>query len=251
MSKINNKFLIQWSARLGFQQNIWLFLANWHSTTTGFKWLKGVNLHVLWSLLQCESVKLGPSCEGKKLQDVEMIGTGPSNLVFLSFYTGCWGKVSRNVNKINIICRKPPWRGGGGGALPLLKWYVCSSYFLGFWYFLKLWFWYFLGSSGRFGKWKPFSQNRPQNSPPTISPTLCCTSLKFCKVSEILFKVSENTKFVKNLLYGYYGNCLITWCFSLIIVKTSMKNRSFSNAPRNHQLEGVKIKLCVMIVMFL
>ena len=31
----------------------------------------------------------------------------------------------------------------------------------------------------------------------------------------------------KNLLYGYYGNCLITWCFSLIIVKTSTKNRYF------------------------
>ena len=34
------------------------------------------------------------------------------------------------------------------------------------------------------------------------------------------------------------------WCFSLIIVKTSMKNRYFSNVPRNHKLEGVKIKLC-------
>ena len=55
----------------------------------------------------------------------------------------------------------------------------------------------------------------------------------------------------KNLLYGYYGNCLITWCFSLIIVKTSMKNRYFSNAPRNHKLEGIKIKRCVMIVLFL
>ena len=37
----------------------------------------------------------------------------------------------------------------------------------------------------------------------------------------------------------------------LIIVKTSMKNRYFSNASRNHKLEGVKIKLCVMIVLFL
>ena len=54
----------------------------------------------------------------------------------------------------------------------------------------------------------------------------------------------------KKLLYGYHGNCLITWCFSIIIVKTSMKNRYFSNAPRNHELEGVKKKLCVMIVLF-
>ena len=60
----------------------------------------------------------------------------------------------------------------------------------------------------------------------------------------------RNTRFVKNLLYGYHSNCLITWCFSLIIVKTSMKNRYFSNAQRNHKLEGVKIKLCVMIVLF-
>ena len=70
------------------------------------------------------------------------------------------------------------------------------------------------------------------------------------QVLQIPFKVSENTRFAKNLLYGYHGNCLITWCFSLIIVKTSMKNRYFSNAPRNHKLEGVKIKLSVMIVLF-
>ena len=65
------------------------------------------------------------------------------------------------------------------------------------------------------------------------------------------FKVSENTRFVKNLLYGYHGNCLITWCFSLIIVKTSMKNRYFSNAPRNHKLDDVKMRLFMMIVLFL
>ena len=46
--------------------------------------------------------------------------------------------------------------------------------------------------------------------------------------------------FVKNLLYGYHGNCMVTSCFSLIIVKTSMKNRYFSNPPRNHKLEAVK-----------
>ena len=44
---------------------------------------------------------------------------------------------------------------------------------------------------------------------------------------------------------------MITWCFLLIIVKTSMKNRHFSNAPRNHKLEGVKIKRFVMIVLFM
>ena len=60
---------------------------------------------------------------------------------------------------------------------------------------------------------------------PTISPTLGCTNVKLCKVLEIPFRVSENTRFVKNLLHGYHGNCLITWCFSLIIVKMIMKNR--------------------------
>ena len=88
--------------------------------------------------------------------------------------------------------------------------------------------------------------------PPTISSTLDCTNLKFCEVLDVTFKVSENARFVKNLLYGYHGNCLITWCFSLIIVKTSMKNRYFSNVPRNHKLEGVKkIKIFVMIVPFM
>ena len=61
--------------------------------------------------------------------------------------------------------------------------------------------------------------------PLNISLTISCTNVKFCKVLEIPFKVSENTRFVKNLLYGYHGNCLITWYFSLIIVKMIMKNR--------------------------
>ena len=87
--------------------------------------------------------------------------------------------------------------------------------------------------------------------PPTIASTLDCINFIFCKVLDIPFKVSENTRFVKYLLYGYHDNCLITWCFSLIIVKMSMKNRYFSNAPRNHKLEGIKIKLCVVIVLFL
>ena len=63
------------------------------------------------------------------------------------------------------------------------------------------------------------------SGPPTISSTLGCTNVKFCKVLEIPFKVSENTRFVENLLYGYHCNRLITWCFPLIIVKTIMKNR--------------------------
>ena len=86
--------------------------------------------------------------------------------------------------------------------------------------------------------------------PPTISSTIGCTYLKFCRVLKIPCMISENTRFAKRLLYGYHGNCLITWCFSLIIVKKSMKNRYFSNAPRNYKLKGVKIKLCVMIVLF-
>ena len=46
--------------------------------------------------------------------------------------------------------------------------------------------------------------------PPTISSTLSCTNIKFCEVIEIPFKVLENKRLVKNLLYGYHGNCLIT-----------------------------------------
>ena len=65
------------------------------------------------------------------------------------------------------------------------------------------------------------------------------------------FKVSENIRFVKNLLYGYHGNCLMTSFFMLITVKMSMTNRYFSNALRNHKLEVVKTKLCVMIILSL
>ena len=60
---------------------------------------------------------------------------------------------------------------------------------------------------------------------PTISSMLGCTNIKFCKLLEIPFKVSENTRFVKNLSCGYHGNCLITWCFLLISVKMVMKNK--------------------------
>ena len=86
---------------------------------------------------------------------------------------------------------------------------------------------------------------------PTISSTLDCINLKLFKVLDIHSKVSENTRFVKNLLYGYHGNCLIRWCFPLIVVKMSIKNRNFLNAPRNHKIEGVRIKLCMMIVLVL
>ena len=77
------------------------------------------------------------------------------------------------------------------------------------------------------------------SGPPTISSTLSCTNLKFCKVLKMPFKVSENRRLVKNTLYGYHGNCLITWCFSLIIVKMIMKTRQFWNASRNHKFQGV------------
>ena len=50
--------------------------------------------------------------------------------------------------------------------------------------------------------------------PTTISTTLSCTHGKVCKVLDIPFKVSENKRLAKNLLYGYHGNCLIRWCFA-------------------------------------
>ena len=37
----------------------------------------------------------------------------------------------------------------------------------------------------------------------------------------------------KKILYGYHGNCLITWCFSLIIIKTSMKTGIFEMLPES------------------
>ena len=52
---------------------------------------------------------------------------------------------------------------------------------------------------------------------------------------ELPLKVSENKMLLKNLFYGFLGNCLITRCFLLIISET---------------LQGVKIKLCVMIALF-
>ena len=48
---------------------------------------------------------------------------------------------------------------------------------------------------------------------PTISSIFSSTNVKFCKVLEIPCKVLENKRLVKNLLYDYHGNCLITWCF--------------------------------------
>ena len=59
----------------------------------------------------------------------------------------------------------------------------------------------------------------------TTSSTLSCTNVKFCRVLDIFFKVSETQRLVENLLYGYHGNCSITWCFSLKIVKMFITNR--------------------------
>ena len=79
-----------------------------------------------------------------------------------------------------------------------------------------------------FSVWEAFHMKR---SPLTLLiinklfRTLSCTNVKFCKVLEIPFKVSENKMLVKNLLFGYHGNCLITCCFALIFVKIIMKNR--------------------------
>ena len=62
---------------------------------------------------------------------------------------------------------------------------------------------------------------------------------------DIPFKVSENTRFVKNLLYGYHGNCLTD---NMVLIANNCQNehenRYFSNAPRNHKLQGVTTKLC-------
>ena len=72
----------------------------------------------------------------------------------------------------------------------------------------------------------PHFIQRGSSGPPTISSMLGCTNIKFCKLLEMPFKVSENiVRFVKNPFYGYHGNCLITWCFSLISVKMVMKNK--------------------------
>ena len=42
--------------------------------------------------------------------------------------------------------------------------------------------------------------------PLTTSSTLSCTNIKFCKVSQIHFKVSENKRLVKNISHGFHGN---------------------------------------------
>ena len=86
---------------------------------------------------------------------------------------------------------------------------------------------------------------------PTISSTLDCTNLKFCKILDIPFKVSKNTRVVKIFLYGYHGNCLITWVLFANNCQKEYEKQVFSNASRNHELQGVNIKLYVMIVLLM
>ena len=80
--------------------------------------------------------------------------------------------------------------------------------------------------------------------PPTISSTLSRTNVKFCKVLEKPFKVSENKRSVKDLFYGYHGNCLITWCFSLTIVQMIMKNRYFQMLPETTNFKVLNKTSC-------
>ena len=46
-----------------------------------------------------------------------------------------------------------------------------------------------------------FIPREGSSGPPTISLMLGCTNIKFCKLIEIPFKVSENTRFVKIFLW--------------------------------------------------
>ena len=78
--------------------------------------------------------------------------------------------------------------------------------------------------------------------PSTISSTLTCTNVKFCKLLEIPFKVSESQRLVENFLYGYHGDCYIRWCFSLIFVKMFTTNRKFSKCFHKSQISRCQNK---------
>ena len=87
--------------------------------------------------------------------------------------------------------------------------------------------------------------------PPTISLTLSCTNVKFCKVLEIPFKVSENKKSVKKpflwLPWQLFDNMvLFTNNFQNVYEKQVIFKRF-----QKHKFEGVKkTKLRVMIALF-
>ena len=90
-----------------------------------------------------------------------------------------------------------------------------------------------------------YQGGRGHLEPPTISSTLGCTNLKFCKVLEIPFKVSENIRFVKNLWYGYHGNCLITCFFFTNNCPKEYEKQVFFKCSQKPQIKRCKKKtLC-------
>ena len=63
------------------------------------------------------------------------------------------------------------------------------------------------------------------SGPQVTHQHLVVQTSNFASIRDTLQSLRKHKFCKKNLLYAYHGNCLITWCFSLIIVKTSMKNR--------------------------
>ena len=121
--------------------------------------------------------------------------------------------------RLRLLCNKDQRHSSLNLVSQLLK--LCNIFIFGMTYCPR--FWLTLRIPSYFGP-TLYTRGGLLSGPPTISSTLSYTNVKFCKVLEIPFKVSENKRLVKNLLYGYHGNCLMTWCFSLIIVKMLMKN---------------------------
>ena len=80
---------------------------------------------------------------------------------------------------------------------------------------------------------------------------LDCINLKLCKVLDIHFKVSENTRFVKKSFVWLPWQLFDNMVLFTNNCQNEYEKQVFSNAPRNHKLEDVKIKRCVMTVLFL
>ena len=95
------------------------------------------------------------------------------------------------------------------------------------------------------------SRGGGSSGPPTISLTLDCTNLKFCKVLDIPFKVSENTRFAKKSFVWLPWQLFDNMVLFANNCQNEYEKQVFFKCSQKPQMEGVKIKLCVMIVLFL
>ena len=92
---------------------------------------------------------------------------------------------------------------------------------------------------------------RGSSGAPTISSTLNCTKPKILQGIRYTLQDLKKHKVCNKSFVWLPWQLFDNMVLFANKCQNEYENRYFSNAPRNHKLEGVKIKLCAIIVIFM